>query len=867
MPAASPYPLDSSGSASSLVSRNKRRGVALSCAECRRLKLKCSRQFPCSNCVKKGCSAICPEGSLTTGKGNRFVLANTEALHDKINVLANRVRSLEDALAQSHALNSHEPHHLLNDELLQIKRPLERERDDNSPKEPTEGGESIDALGSLSISHGGKSTFFGTAANSWYLLQNEEGSDEEEHVSPPFAPHIPQDLPWLSHGFPFTSAVDKALDQVRGSIQGHIPDLETTKRLANLYFCHAAWMYTPISQQEFYSSILPVVYSEEVSTSGHVLGVFFMVLALGTLMDLDLPAHSSESMQFYQIARSAMAIDSVLEKPSIIAIQALILMCHFMFLSDMAGPRWVVMGIVVKVAQSIGLHRDSGKWKLDPVETQKRRELFYEIVTYDSWQSLTFGRPPSLSTTHVDCKLPHGSANTSTADKEMSFAAWKHSFAAECQSLVHDQAFGAKTPSYSTIQELDTKVKNWYIPPSLQVPGFGNSKIGSELEQPAIELTMQRYIAFAIKEITLFYMHRGFFAQALEDSSNDPMGSRYAPSVLAAYQSAMTFVALVESLFKQHPQLTERMWFLFTHVFSCAIVLGSIAVKSRMQLAPSALSYLDLAHQLFSQVSDTTRTSKILPILQKLKDRAHAALSASGSSSSNGGFPSEGGSRLQFFNPTIKTEETEMSMELSALGGMTRLVARRNTPSSPSGSVASPSSPPHHSPLSVSPPTSHSSLTMGSFTPGSDQSWQHYTHIQNFNVNINVGEYTPYPGNSSTPNLNPQSPPLGFGYPQSSQASSSGLQVVNQGHSHHPSQAHQHQQPAQHHHHHLPQQQQGMGGVNSMAGYYSEGSYAAAGYSTGQQSQVMMNQGEPYIPPMTDMEYSWQQLVWSASNK
>lgn len=69
----------------------------------------------------------------------------------------------------------------------------------------------------------------------------------------------------------------------------------------------------------------------------------------------------------------------------------------------------------------------------------------------------------------------------------------------------------------------------------------------------------------------LFYMHRGFFAQALEDSSNDPMGSKYAPSVLAAYQSAMTFVALVESLFKQHPRLTERMWFLFTHVFSCAV--------------------------------------------------------------------------------------------------------------------------------------------------------------------------------------------------------------------------------------------------------------------------------------------------------
>ena len=113
------------------------------------------------------------------------------------------------------------------------------------------------------------------------------------------------------------------------------------------------------------------------------------------------------------------------------------------------------------------------------------------------------------------------------------------------------------------------------------------------MERPTVELTMQRYITFAIKEISkcstfsnfnfnldihpsclstaLFYMHRGYFAQALEDSPSDPMGSKFAPSVLAAYSSACSFVGLIESLFKQHPGLTERMWFLFTHVFSCAV--------------------------------------------------------------------------------------------------------------------------------------------------------------------------------------------------------------------------------------------------------------------------------------------------------
>ena len=176
-------------------------------------------------------------------------------------------------------------------------------------------------------------------------------------------------------------------------------------------------------------------------------------------------------------------------------------------------------------------------------------------------------------------------------------AEWKHRFSAQCLNVVHDQAFGTRTPNYKAIQELDRKVRNWYMPPSLQVPGFGTvTKLATtEVEQPSVQLTMQRYIAFAIKEISqsyfhysfnlmglhahrrllyvtaLFYMHRGFFAQALEDCPNDPMGSKYSPSVLAAYGSATSFVGLVESLFNQHPALTERMWFLFTHVFSCAV--------------------------------------------------------------------------------------------------------------------------------------------------------------------------------------------------------------------------------------------------------------------------------------------------------
>jgi Fungal specific transcription factor domain len=67
--------------------------------------------------------------------------------------------------------------------------------------------------------------------------------------------------------------------------------------------------------------------------------------------------------------------------------------------------------------------RDTGRWKLDLNETERRREVFWELYVYDSWQAsmylrasisinvhfiqcLTFGRPPAFTTAHVDCKMP-----------------------------------------------------------------------------------------------------------------------------------------------------------------------------------------------------------------------------------------------------------------------------------------------------------------------------------------------------------------------------------------------------------------------------------------------------------------------------
>ena len=67
-------------------------------------------------------------------------------------------------------------------------------------------------------------------------------------------------------------------------------------------------------------------------------------------------------------------------------------------------------------------------------------------------------------------------------------------------SVVHDQVFGARTPNYKVLQQLDRKVRDFYTPISLQVPGFGGPM--ADPENVPVYLTLQRYIGFAIREMS-----------------------------------------------------------------------------------------------------------------------------------------------------------------------------------------------------------------------------------------------------------------------------------------------------------------------------------------------------------------------------
>jgi hypothetical protein len=120
----------------------------------------------------------------------------------------------------------------------------------------------------------------------------------------------------------------------------------------------------PVPRGDFENTVLEPLYSSANATVSlvdfepHRLAVFFMVLGTGALFD----GHPSARMaaeQYHAIACAAFALESIVGGATCASIQALLMMAHFLFLTDRSGNerRWLLSGLCNKVIHMVGCSR------------------------------------------------------------------------------------------------------------------------------------------------------------------------------------------------------------------------------------------------------------------------------------------------------------------------------------------------------------------------------------------------------------------------------------------------------------------------------------------------------------------------------
>ncbi|KAM5539954.1 hypothetical protein V8D89_006457 [Ganoderma adspersum] len=636
--------------------RRKPGRVPVSCAECRRLKLRCDRQVPCESCTKRGCAALCPDGSLPTTKGPKVkAAAEVEELKEKVASLEAALRALSQG---THPLLRADTNDQSPDDSASPSGSSGKaggtDGSETSPRDQPpideDEEEAINAFGTLTLGNRGEARFFGQTSRT--------EAPERLH---PFLNKVV--LPRLSQ-ITFDEAC-KELDvfctneAVAAEVLACMPTMEEALRLCDIYFENSKFLWYPLPREYVYTEIVSFIYQPPLGeychvTKKHALALLFMIFALATLFDMKMPPYSAEALEYFILARISLRWAPPTYDTTLAAIQAMLYMAQYLEMSDCEPAHtgshkcWVQTRHLCTLGFSV--YVSGCKWQLDEVAITKRSRVFWQVFTQDTFNSFGFGRPPNINLAFVDCEIPKPEEILASNGTRWSteFHVWTWQFA-KLMHTVMSTAFSAKPTTYVRVIELDKRIRDFPDPACIQPPTGTLPTSTSD----NVTRTMQALFVTLMKDTTHLNLHRPYLSQALKDRPEDPLRHKYGASVMIIYRSVWRILNAFQCARRTAPDITARINLPWSHSLSCAILLCLMITRAPTSgLASPALMELDKICDLFEEATNTSQIAcNNIHVLRKLRKQAHAAISR-----------------------VIAEDAAIVSAELDRLGGRTQLL-------------------------------------------------------------------------------------------------------------------------------------------------------------------------------------------------
>lgn len=194
------------------------------------------------------------------------------------------------------------------------------------------------------------------------------------------------------------------------------------------------YRFQPIQIGDIMDDVLPFVYEGDLMRSPHKVAVLYFVFAAGSLMDPSLPPRNAQAQAYCELGLRALDLRNVSTSAEVDTVIAISLLASYhgnLGTENCLETAWEEMSLAVKVAQKvcqplflteidhsrfkrprvqIGLRtslspfpprpcisthtlagfsyfaysdREPSRWNLEPQQVQKRRRLFWELMSQD----------------------------------------------------------------------------------------------------------------------------------------------------------------------------------------------------------------------------------------------------------------------------------------------------------------------------------------------------------------------------------------------------------------------------------------------------------------------------------------------------
>lgn len=421
--------------------RKGRHRVIESCLPCHRQKRGCDRKRPCSHCVRKCIAGQC------VYEAPRLLEASAESENEALRV---RVAELETAL-ESYKAEERNPSR-------------KRRRMQDSPRPNLAEGV-----------YYGRSYYLGGAAAPELLRRMLS-----------LTPNDQSDLLFAFSGASDSDHVDSCGDYMFPTLfSATMTKRDLLDPLSKLTRAEADKMldayFEIVDPLHHYAPTPWIDTIYEKCWSGKVdadeLALIYAVLALG-----DLVSSNTQSWFSISISMQLLRISNFLSRPTLNCIFTFAYIGVYQQHEGKLGQYWPVLGLVLRLCQSMALHRDPELvLSVSKEEAELRRRAFWTVAAQETAVSSMFGRPNAIGA--VDCKLPadisddelfgHSFSPNAEAGNEISYNLLTWQLSLMTKDILNSYEQG-KGKSASDLTDMEQRVEQWLgsLPPGFSSDAY-----------------------------------------------------------------------------------------------------------------------------------------------------------------------------------------------------------------------------------------------------------------------------------------------------------------------------------------------------------------------------------------------------------
>lgn len=129
----------------------------------------------------------------------------------------------------------------------------------------------------------------------------------------------------------------------------------------------------------------------------------YVVAAIGVWSQAKTP--DNLDLQLFSQARSILSFN-FLELGNLTLVQALTLTSNYQQKRDRPNSAYNYLGLAVRMAMGLGLHKEFQGWNISPLNMEIRRRVWWSLCVFDCGATITFSRPLTWPFDGVEVALP-----------------------------------------------------------------------------------------------------------------------------------------------------------------------------------------------------------------------------------------------------------------------------------------------------------------------------------------------------------------------------------------------------------------------------------------------------------------------------